>query len=103
MIARGLYPEIDDALTESPAVALLGPGRVGKTTLALEPTGTRPSEYLDLESSADRAKLAEPVMYLQAKEHLRYRHRLRDRDALDRTESSMVHPQHGCRGAGSPA
>lgn len=70
MIVRSLYAEIENALAESPAVALLGPRQVGKTTLALELAGTRPSEYLDLESSADRAKLAEPVMYLRAKEHL---------------------------------
>jgi len=38
---------------------------VGKTTLALEIAETRPSVYLDLESEADRAKLAEPDLYLE--------------------------------------
>jgi predicted AAA+ superfamily ATPase len=52
------------ALAEAPAVALLGPRQVGKTTLALAVAETRPSLYLDLESEADRAKLAEPELYL---------------------------------------
>ena len=37
---------------------------MGKTTLALEIAEARPSIYLDLESDADRAKLAEPELYL---------------------------------------
>jgi uncharacterized protein len=32
---------------------------VGKTTLALEIAATRPSVYLDLESSTDREKLSD--------------------------------------------
>lgn len=51
-------------MTESPAVALLGPRQAGKTTLALRLARSRPSIYLDLESQADRAKLAEPELYL---------------------------------------
>ena len=47
-----------------PAVALLGPRQVGKTTLALEVAGGRPAIYLDLESETDRAKLSEPELYL---------------------------------------
>ncbi|MER8523362.1 AAA family ATPase [Mesorhizobium sp. M0622] len=45
-------------------MALIGPRQVGKTTLALEIAETRPSIYLDLESDADKAKLAEPELYL---------------------------------------
>lgn len=45
-------------------MALLGPRQAGKTTLALEVAGSRPSVYLDLESEADRAKLADPELYL---------------------------------------
>jgi hypothetical protein len=55
---------LTSALAEVPAVALLGPRQVGKTTLALDLAATRPSVYLDLESEADRAKLAEPELYL---------------------------------------
>ncbi|MFA1627019.1 AAA family ATPase [Rhizobium mongolense] len=41
---------------------------MGKTTLALEVGEQRPSIYLDLESDADRAKLAEPELYLAGHE-----------------------------------
>lgn len=64
MIRRRLHPALNTALAESPAVALLGPRQAGKTTLALEVARSRPSIYLDLESEADRAKLADPELYL---------------------------------------
>lgn len=64
MIHRRQAKQIEDLLDASPAVALLGPRQVGKTTLALEIGERRPSIYLDLESDADRAKLAEPELYL---------------------------------------
>ena len=57
-----------ERLAESPALALLGPRQVGKTTLAIEIGETRPSIYLDLESDADRARLPEPELYLAAHE-----------------------------------
>ncbi|HEX3040525.1 MAG TPA: ATP-binding protein [Solirubrobacterales bacterium] len=44
-------------------MVLTGPRQVGKTTLALEVAERRPATYLDLESQADRAKLAEPELY----------------------------------------
>ena len=68
MIPRRLLPALSSALAEVPAVALLGPRQVGKTTLALDVAGTRPSVYLDLESEAGRAKLAEPELYLSQHE-----------------------------------
>ncbi|MBL9119946.1 MAG: ATP-binding protein [Phycisphaerae bacterium] len=64
MIPRRLLPTLGSALAESPAVALLGPRQVGKTTLALEVARSRPSVYLDLQSDADRAKLSDPELYL---------------------------------------
>ncbi|MDH4110237.1 MAG: ATP-binding protein [Gammaproteobacteria bacterium] len=64
MILRRLLPDLNSALAEVPAVALLGPRQAGKTTLALQVAESRPSIYLDLESEADRAKLAEPELYL---------------------------------------
>jgi predicted AAA+ superfamily ATPase len=64
MIPRRLLADLGTALSEAPAVALLGPRQAGKTTLALEVARTRPSLYLDLESESDRAKLAEPELYL---------------------------------------
>lgn len=64
MIPRRLRSALNSALAEAPAVALLGPRQAGKTTLALEVAATRPAVYLDLESEADRARLAEPELYL---------------------------------------
>lgn len=64
MLERHLSTRLISALAESPAVALLGPRQVGKTTLAHAVADTRASIYLDLESETDRAKLAEPELYL---------------------------------------
>jgi predicted AAA+ superfamily ATPase len=61
---RTLAPQLLDALDHSPAVALLGPRQAGKTTLALEIARDRPAVYLDLEAEQDRAKLAQPELYL---------------------------------------
>jgi predicted AAA+ superfamily ATPase len=52
-------------LEQFPAVALLGPRQVGKTTLALQLAATTPSLYLDLEASSDLARLSEPSLFLQ--------------------------------------
>lgn len=64
MIERRIEAELRHLVDESPAVALLGPRQVGKTTLAMNVGETRPSIYLDLESEADRAKLSDPELYL---------------------------------------
>lgn len=64
MLNRLLYTKLSDALAQSPAVALLGPRQVGKTTLALEVGKNHDALYLDLESEQDRAKLAQPELYL---------------------------------------
>jgi predicted AAA+ superfamily ATPase len=64
MIERRIYKNLLDAVSDNPAVALLGPRQVGKTTLALEAGKTRLSLYLDLESASDRAKLSDPERYL---------------------------------------
>ena len=68
MIERHVKTQLVERLGDAPAVALLGPRQVGKTTLAQEVGDTQPSLYLDLESEADRAKLAEPELYLAAHE-----------------------------------
>ncbi|HEX7278922.1 MAG TPA: ATP-binding protein [Solirubrobacterales bacterium] len=44
-------------------MVLTGPRQVGKTTLSLEIAEGLSSVYLDLESRADRARLAEPELY----------------------------------------
>jgi len=64
MIKRRIHDKIVESIDHSPAVGLLGPRQVGKTTLALEMGATRPSLYLDLESPTDRAKLADAGRYL---------------------------------------
>ncbi len=69
MIQRHLHDRLVDQLARGPAVALLGPRQVGKTTLALEISRVRPSIYLDLESNADRAKLTDPEAYLTSHEN----------------------------------
>lgn len=66
MIKRKLTENLLEALTYSPAIALIGPRQVGKTTLALEAAkaSQQPYIYLDLESEIDRAKLAQAELYL---------------------------------------
>jgi predicted AAA+ superfamily ATPase len=66
----GWIPRLQDPLLrrrleQFPAVALLGPRQVGKTTLALQLAATTPSLYLDLEASADLARISEPSLFLQ--------------------------------------
>lgn len=64
MLRRRIYSQLADAVAYSPAVALIGPRQVGKTTLALEIGRDCNALYLDLESEQDRAKLAQPELYL---------------------------------------
>ncbi|MBK7000391.1 MAG: ATP-binding protein [Rhodoferax sp.] len=64
MFTRIILPGLLEEIQNSPAVALLGPRQSGKTTLALEAAKSIPSIYLDLESERDRAKLAQPELYL---------------------------------------
>ena len=69
MIERRVAAEVVELLDQAPAVALLGPRQAGKTTLALEIAEGRPAVYLDLESAADRARLAEPELYFADHAH----------------------------------
>ncbi|PUE06471.1 ATPase [Limnohabitans sp. T6-5] len=66
MFKRHLQALLGEELQFSPAVALLGPRQVGKTTLALEVARNIPHVYLDLESDRDRGKLAQPELYLES-------------------------------------
>ena len=51
-------------LKNNPAVGILGPRQIGKTTIALEIARDIESVYLDLESPQDLAKLQDPLAYL---------------------------------------
>ena len=68
VIKRWIHETVLDRLALFPAVALLGPRQVGKTTLARDIASGRPSVYLDLESPRDRSKLADPARYLEQHE-----------------------------------
>lgn len=63
MIGRRVASEVAWLLERSPAVVLTGPRQVGKTTLAHALARGGDAVYLDLESEADRARLAEPELY----------------------------------------
>ena len=64
-IDRYLKKKLLKELEYSPAVVLLGPRQVGKTTLAFDVSNQFNAVYLDLESESDRAKLEQPELYLE--------------------------------------
>lgn len=67
MFDRYKLPELLNALQRSPAVVLLGPRQVGKTTLAFQIAQAN-GVYLDLESPEDRNKLSNIEQYLRARQ-----------------------------------
>ena len=67
MFKRYKLAELQQALNRAPAVVLLGPRQVGKTTLALE-VAPPDGGYLDLESPEDRNKLSNVEQYLRARQ-----------------------------------
>jgi uncharacterized protein len=68
MINRQILPVLIGQLNENPAVALLGPRQVGKTTLALQAAEHQDALYLDLESHIDRGRLDEPEAFLESQQ-----------------------------------
>ena len=68
MLRRLATQSVEKALSRQAAVAVIGPRQVGKTTLALDIADNRPSIYLDLENTADRAKLENPDLFLEQHE-----------------------------------
>ena len=67
MITRNVQTEIARLLEEFPAVGVLGPRQVGKTTLAeaIAASFDPVPIYLDLEQASDLAKLTEPEDYFE--------------------------------------
>jgi predicted AAA+ superfamily ATPase len=63
MMVRRVGRQLEELISNYPAVGLLGPRQAGKTTLALDVASRRPSVYLDLESVADLSKLADAERY----------------------------------------
>lgn len=66
MIKRHLEEQLRDRLQNIPAVALLGPRQVGKTTLAFQLSQDMPAVYLDLENRTDLNKVQDIDAFHQA-------------------------------------
>jgi len=67
MIERQLQSAIEHRLLQAPAVVLLGPRQVGKTTLARAIAARHPrAMLLDLERESDRAALERPELFFPA-------------------------------------
>ena len=67
MINRDLQNLIERRLRQTPAVVLLGPRQVGKTTLAKAIAAQHPGAMiLDLERESDRAALQQPELFFAA-------------------------------------
>ncbi len=62
---RNIFPLLQEYLSIFPAVGLLGPRQVGKTTLVKNLKLAKDSLYLDLEKASDRAKLVDPELFLK--------------------------------------
>lgn len=64
MIERHAERSVRQRLTQSPAVQLLGPRQVGKTTLARAVAAQHPDALLlDLERESDRAAISQPALF----------------------------------------
>ena len=66
-ISRKAEKEILDLVSFFPAVVIVGPRQVGKTSLVRHIAGQlpRPSLYIDLEIPEERALLSEPTLFLE--------------------------------------
>jgi uncharacterized protein len=71
MIDRLLISELLEQLEDMPAVAVLGPRQVGKTTLMkfVESRISKDVIYLDLESNQDKNRLQDAELYLSEREN----------------------------------
>jgi predicted AAA+ superfamily ATPase len=90
MFTRLKRKELQNALLRSPAVVLLGPRQVGKTTLALD-VALPDGGYLDLESPEDRNKLSRKLTQMVNKLKIETSISLRMRD-----EEVEIHGKSNC-------
>lgn len=63
---RSIFSLLQEYLSIFPALGLLGPRQVGKTTLVKNLKLEKESLYLDLEKASDRAKLVDAELFLKA-------------------------------------
>ena len=70
MIHRFVTQDLLELLREFPAMAIVGPRQVGKTTLAklLAAQVQKEMVYIDLENPRDELKLQDPVLFFEANE-----------------------------------
>jgi predicted AAA+ superfamily ATPase len=70
MIVRYVIQELVELLSEFPAVAIVGPRQVGKTTLvkAIEKQISTEVIYIDLENPRHEVKLTDPVLFFENNE-----------------------------------
>lgn len=70
VLSRSIEANVRERLANMPAVVLLGPRQVGKTTLARKIAADWPVQalYLDMERAADRRKLDDADAYLRAQQ-----------------------------------
>jgi len=66
MIIRRIKSEIEESLSFSPVVSIIGPRQVGKTTLAKQimSESVKPTLYMDLELQSDLFKLNDAELFL---------------------------------------
>ena len=68
MIERFIFEELIELLEEFPAIALVGPRQVGKTTLAKRIGKQLKQEvvYIDLENPRDDLKMSDPLLFFES-------------------------------------
>jgi predicted AAA+ superfamily ATPase len=67
MVTRWVEKHFTELLTQFPAVAIVGPRQVGKTTLSklVQKQLAKEIIYIDLENPRDENKLADPVLFFE--------------------------------------
>ncbi|PVD52305.1 ATPase [Terrimonas sp.] len=63
-LKRNIYNDFQEYMKIFPATGIIGPRQVGKTTFAKQMAKGNNNLYLDLETTADREKLSDPLFFL---------------------------------------